>query len=1144
MSLSAATQNGCRTQDFSLILDPFKLQSKLERDLGSTNIAKIQFDVKDDTGAQATALGPGTTSFGTTTRYFSPWVMIQEAGVTVFLGYLDQNSIEWDEDHRKTQFDAYHAAQMLQDRLASSLGLVRANPGGPTGGAVSFTATTGDDLMNALVASYTPRANKLTIEQQLWSQTEISWAAWISQVSQYDSSGPRPVKITDNFPAPVIPSSRITISGNSYVVSTTVVGFTYQTIISGVTTTYSTLVLVLFPVGVAPTNLNTIGGFGIGSTLNFDMSYADRSNYTLVAPVPGPVSGSDGQRFLLFDTVQGLIPGDKLVIPLVDTNTRKNRRTTVTYTVEDIDGERNMVNTLEPINQALPSGSIATRESNDPIFADAYGLCKALAAPFPVDQTNFGIFATTVPVLTWLAGDKITAGSPQLYGMNNVDVITPQREGTEEIRYTTRGSLALITYFTTLPGSWTGSDSSSFTWQGSYNTISGATDNNIGGEYLCPVTQWPGANVSSFYKPPILFYGMDLTGGANVPPNGWAQGSRSLGRRWNQMQDAYIWWNGTALQWAFIGAPGVFVTNGGSGYTSAPAVAISGGGGAGAAATAVILNNQVVGVVVTAGGSGYTSAPTIAISGGGGTGATATATVVNGQLAGEIPTKFVFYTSQCSQFSGRNTFTGGTTFIVEQHIANNTYFSGATKDITGTLPTGGQWMSFGMWPKPTPTPTITPTFYQDMEHVAAIYTTGAGTANWTISQIVTFTYGPGSMAVIGTTILESGTTAQGVWGMAGGLAVKISEVNINNYFYPYTTLYLVDEQGTVTKQTMYGIEIIKSTICPMALALVPKRPGDPVGYTSSNKINGWIALGIESYIDKNFVMSRRLRMIWFDYQLNIKNGDLIPSVFSSTLLVRIGDVVVDPIPEGAILARMVRANDAVQTNKCYGFVGGRRFLVDFAFSRTIERLNLSGNEDKSCMDVIQEIMKSLMSNAVPQPNGSIALVSRNLGTRRLRTFGSNQGSFQIDEQVKYKLKPSGNNYYNTINVTYNNDITGTSETDEITGYGNGGTTLNINLSMTNAGATQSRAIGVAYGQNFGVIPSTALATIRETSVGAPTSSAAAPYWASWVVGDKVLPVPAAPGSTVNFWKLMGITRNDETRTADIEIEQLSYTETL
>jgi len=69
------------------------------------------------------------------------------------------------------------------------------------------------------------------------------------------------------------------------------------------------------------------------------------------------------------------------------------------------------------------------------------------------------------------------------------------------------------------------------------------------------------------------------------------------------------------------------VTNGGSGYTSAPTVSFSGGGGTGAAATATLTDDAVTSVTITNHGSGYTSAPTILFTGGGGSAAAATANI-------------------------------------------------------------------------------------------------------------------------------------------------------------------------------------------------------------------------------------------------------------------------------------------------------------------------------------------------------------------------------------------------------------------------------------------------------------------------------------------------------------------------------------
>jgi len=69
----------------------------------------------------------------------------------------------------------------------------------------------------------------------------------------------------------------------------------------------------------------------------------------------------------------------------------------------------------------------------------------------------------------------------------------------------------------------------------------------------------------------------------------------------------------------------VAVTNGGSGYSSAPTVAITGSGCVGVTAEAVVSGGSVTAVNVTNAGSGCTGIPTVAFSGVSGSGATANA---------------------------------------------------------------------------------------------------------------------------------------------------------------------------------------------------------------------------------------------------------------------------------------------------------------------------------------------------------------------------------------------------------------------------------------------------------------------------------------------------------------------------------------
>lgn len=82
------------------------------------------------------------------------------------------------------------------------------------------------------------------------------------------------------------------------------------------------------------------------------------------------------------------------------------------------------------------------------------------------------------------------------------------------------------------------------------------------------------------------------------------------------------------------GIAGIRITAAGTGYTSAPTVALSGGGGSGATATTALSGATVGSVTTTAAGSGYTSAPTVTLNGGVGTGATATAVISSLTLTG------------------------------------------------------------------------------------------------------------------------------------------------------------------------------------------------------------------------------------------------------------------------------------------------------------------------------------------------------------------------------------------------------------------------------------------------------------------------------------------------------------------------------
>jgi len=86
------------------------------------------------------------------------------------------------------------------------------------------------------------------------------------------------------------------------------------------------------------------------------------------------------------------------------------------------------------------------------------------------------------------------------------------------------------------------------------------------------------------------------------------------------------------------GVSGLLFTEAGTGYTSPPTVTFTGGGGTGANAVVSTLSfaQGTVGGYVLSGGTGYSSPPTVTITGGGGSNAAATAIVSGNAVVGLI----------------------------------------------------------------------------------------------------------------------------------------------------------------------------------------------------------------------------------------------------------------------------------------------------------------------------------------------------------------------------------------------------------------------------------------------------------------------------------------------------------------------------
>ncbi|HEY3308729.1 MAG TPA: DUF2341 domain-containing protein [Desulfuromonadaceae bacterium] len=115
------------------------------------------------------------------------------------------------------------------------------------------------------------------------------------------------------------------------------------------------------------------------------------------------------------------------------------------------------------------------------------------------------------------------------------------------------------------------------------------------------------------------------------------------------------------------------ITNGGTGYTTAPTVSFTGGGGTGAAATATVTGGIVTALTITNVGSGYTSTPTVGFTGGGGSGAAATAT--------SVPQIYLYYGNANAALSVNNV----AIYVTPDMAGNNTTLGLQVKATVNTV---------------------------------------------------------------------------------------------------------------------------------------------------------------------------------------------------------------------------------------------------------------------------------------------------------------------------------------------------------------------------------------------------------------------------------------------------------------------------
>ena len=185
------------------------------------------------------------------------------------------------------------------------------------------------------------------------------------------------------------------------------------------------------------------------------------------------------------------------------------------------------------------------------------------------------------------------------------------------------------------------------------------------------------------------------------------------------------------------------LTNGGSGYSSAPTVSFNGGGGTGATAALTFLGANVNSLTLVSFGSGYSIAPTVSITGGGGTGAKATATLIKYVSAVAVVNRGRNYTSPPTVVFTGGGDTGAT--------ATATILGGQVRSVTvtngGTGYTSAPTVSFqgGGGTGATATASI-------LGYVNALLLTNGGTG-YTSNPTVSFSGGGGSGAAATATYL-------------------------------------------------------------------------------------------------------------------------------------------------------------------------------------------------------------------------------------------------------------------------------------------------------------------------------------------------------------------------------------------------------
>jgi len=1031
--------NALRTMDLTPYLTPLSdFSQQMERDLTGGSFSSIKLDLVDEDGSLADALGPFSATMATGSRYFGPWVQVierwGEANEALrFLGYLDETSIQWDEDGAKTQCTVIHASQLLRERLITDYpNLLRPWPSVPNGVASSFIQARADDFM----ASYGTeiRGAATALEAALWAVGQLSWTHALAQTIKYRS--PHTTVTSWNYPAPDPLATSIIIGANTYAIDhvdwdTSISATEDDGIVGSFGFQHIYKVARIYLQG-AP---DLTGILHLGDTVTWAIPENQRTHYSLIGgAISEPTAGSDGPKFVDLNTVEQLAVGDVLTLTFTDATSGAPRTTTADLPVIiDLDGERGRVHLAESLSQGYSHVSKVRRNSQDPVHIDGLAYARALVAPFTLDTTDFAPAPTDIPVLAWQPYD---VAAPSLYGVHNLQTVNQ----TGGLLLARRGANALGAYPTA--GVWAGSWGGTWAWLG--QPTASATHEIYG-----DVLQFPGG--TNPYSAPVLYIEGDLSGGAATPPNGW----RSAWRTWHDLQhltqDPESTWNGTSVSWGTAAA------------------------------------------------------------------------------SGDIPAKVVAFAASTAT-PGKYARTSAGVWIFQAHTGSATLGSVSTPTITGSLPSGG-WLALGMGILASG---------DEEEALLGLVATGASFPFTEVKAVLLSQATGGDLTLQQEVSLwTTGAIPAGPWALGGGLAVQTWKETIGGVDYPHTVLHKLNGSTVVTAD-LKTLEVIPQSIQPLL----------PIGEPGSQVLAGWYALALETYTDSNYAPARRLRFLHLDAALQLVNGEpeADPSTPTDvTAYFSRGDVVASLVPDGALIAKMVRTSNTEDTFS--GLAGGRIFTISNSLPTTIERLKLGASvptggvmtvahsgDGMSASSFLEKFAAAQLASAVPGADGNMSLVSRSSGALRLRTIGAQQVSVQAIERGKRTKTQAWQGYIRKVRVSYADVLAGETAAVEISGAFDGGRILELDMSDLVAGPTMAVAIGRAAMFWFG-LPVPVLGEIWVDRTGGVAGDLAPTWWADWQIGDRVILDPFTTPVPSVTWKILKMQPGLEARTVNVELRQ-------